>query len=170
MIRFSCILGVLLVSRSTSAQSTSDWSREDRVVLSSPHFDIMPRPFGLLNCPTQPMRLYGFEHAGDQSAAPLLAIRLSRHRTEQGDPQMEPLPDTYVRLSSRWDGSTFVSLPPTPDWVVRSDSLGVVRLQAPSGVYEFRVLVGQPVGTGVIRIRPGSRDSLHVHIELGRLC
>ena len=50
-----------------------EWSRAERVVLYSPHFDLLPEPYGgVFNCPSQPLRLYGFETPSRHPAATLL--------------------------------------------------------------------------------------------------
>lgn len=147
-----------------------EWSRAERVVLYSPHFDLLPEPYGgVFNCPSQPLRLYGFETPSRHPAATLL-VRVYG----PSDPMAGKAPtrhhDVPVRLSRRWLDGRFTDLPESSPWMVETDSAGAAILRVPAGVYEMEVRGGAPLGRGIIQVRIGAHDSLQVHLQPGAAC
>lgn len=166
-----CALLLLALSVSTvlDAQSPPEWMRSDRVVLYSPHFDLVPEPYGGLSCPPQPLRLYGFETTSRDTATALLV-----HLLLPIDPRFarSPIvfPNEAVRLSRRWVADRFVDLLDSRPWSSTTDSLGRARLRVPAGIYELLIRAGMPIGRGIIRIRAGHQDSLQVYIRPPAVC
>jgi hypothetical protein len=169
MIQLRALLLVLLpVGTAARAQTAGEWSRTERVVLYSPHFDLVPAPYGGLSCPAQPLRLYGFETRPTDTAATLLVRLFGPSNIRFGPPQV--VPNEPVQLSRRWLDDHFVDLPESEVWSVSTDSSGGAVLRVPPGIYEMHIRTGAPLGRGIIQVRPGAQDSLHVYILPLALC
>ena len=165
----ACLLVLLMLTSAAHAQSPHHWSRPDRVVVYSPHFDLVPKPYGGLDCPAQPLRLYGFESSATVPTATLI-VRLFgpddpfRGRKHKGVPK-EP-----IRLARRWIDDRFVDLPESPPWRVVTDSLGGATLRVPAGIYELSIVTGDPLGRGIVRVRIERNDSLHAYVTPRAQC
>ena len=162
------VLLLLHVGTAARAQTAREWSRTDRVVLYSPHFDLVPAPYGGLSCPAQPLRLYGFETRASDTAATLLVRLFGPSNVRFGAPQV--VPNEPVQLSRQWLNDHFVDLPDSPVWSVRTDSSGGAVFRVPPGIYELDIRTGAPLGRGIIQVRAGAQDSLHVYILPLALC
>jgi hypothetical protein len=163
------LLFVVAIASAADGQTPRDWSRLDRVVLYSPHFDVVPEPYGGLSCPAQPLRLYGFESPATDTTATLLVRLFGPADPRTGMPRAG-VPGHPIRLTRRWADDRFVDLPDSPTWRVFTDSLGGAELRVPPGIYELEIRTGSPIGRGIIQVRPSRRDSLHVHILPRALC
>ena len=171
--RMHLLLVLLLLACSIDAPAPAlkvgEWSRAERVVLYSPHFDLQPEPYGGLNCPPQPLRLYGFETHSRHAVSALL-VRVVGPQDALLDRAPMPVRDVPIRLSRRWLNGRFTDLPESAAWLVRTDAAGSALLRVPAGVYELAVLAGWPLGRGIIQLRPGFHDSLQVHLRPGAVC
>ena len=163
------LLLVVSIATVLDAQSTPEWVRADRVVLYSPHFDLVPEPYGGVSCPPQPLRLYGFETTSRDTTTVLL-VRLLLPIDPRSGPPPIVFPNEAVRLARRWVDDRFVDLLDSPAWSGTTDSLGRARLRVPAGIYELLIRGGRPIGRGIIRIRSGHQDSLHAYIRPPALC
>ncbi len=160
---------VLPIGAAAEAQSARDWTRADRVVLFSPHFDLVPAPSGGTSCPPQPLHLYGFETTSPHPSSSLLVrLRLPAQPRSGGPPA--PYTNEPIRLARRWQEDRFVDLPDSPPWSASTDSSGRAVLRSPAGIYELRIDAGMALGRGVIRIRAGRHDSLHAYVLSAALC
>jgi hypothetical protein len=157
-----CLARVIAAPAAAHSQGVREWARTDRVVLYSPHFDLIPAPYGGLDCPSQPLRLYGFETSRTDAAAGARVRLFGASDPRFGKPPVI-VPNEPVRLSRRWVDDHFVQLPDSPPWAVRTDSLGGALLRVPPGIYELLIVTGAPLGRGIIQVRLGRHDSVHVH-------
>lgn len=168
-----CIVAALLAVTTVATAQTppATFRREDRVVIYSPHFDVLPKPYGGLNCPPQPLRLFGFEGGLGSDSTALLAVRIFRHRSAGGDPELHPLSGALVWLGASVVEDLVVPRPIKAPWAALSDSTGGVLLRVPSGIYQIIVrALGFPSDTGLVRLRPGSADSVHAHVHSAPIC
>jgi hypothetical protein len=168
LLRASLLLA-LTVGAAAEAQSAPDWTRADRVVLFSPHFDLVPAPSGGVSCPPQPLHLYGFETTAQHATTSFLVRLTLPVEPRRGGPPV-PYTNEPVRLARRWQDGRFDDLPDTPTWSASTDSSGRALLRAPAGIYELRINAGMALGRGVIRIRAGRHDSLHAYVLSAALC
>ena len=151
------------------APDVREWSRAERVVLYSPHFDLQPEPYHGLSCPSQPLRLYGFETRSRHASAALL-VRVHGPIDPLRDKAPVLYRDVSVRLSRRWLDGRFTDLPESSAWQVRTDTAGAVLLHVPNGIYELDIRDFSPLGRGIIQVRPGAQDSLQVHLRPSGAC
>jgi hypothetical protein len=166
----SALLPLLVTSAAVAdAQDAPGWSRAARLVLYSPHFDLVPEPYGGLSCPPQPLRLYGFE-TPSRDTATVLHVRLLLASTPPLLPPAVTFSGETVRLSRRWQENRLVDLPDTPPWRATTDAEGHALLRAPAGIYELHITAGGALGRGIIQLRPGRRDSLHAYVRPQALC
>ena len=166
------VCAVPLFPRSLVAQADLT-SRSDRVVVHSPHFDEVTRPWGGLSCPAPPVHFFGFESPTNSEAEPVLRVRVMRNRAQESVPiEGDGLLESVVLALSPYTGTE--SSPPDPmdaAYGVLSDSLGAAEFSVPPGLYWLDVsYIGYGSGAGVISVRAGAADSLHVHLGVGAIC
>jgi hypothetical protein len=159
-------------------------SRENRVVVFSPHFD-SPLPIGGgLSCPSGPIHLYGFESDSVESD-PTFRVRVFTYEPTlvreyvfpaDGSGQRALMPsETTVRLTRRIGGGTEVELPSDTTWVRMADTNGLAVFTVPAGVYGIRfdypsVGIGVGGNEGVVRVREARGDSLRAYLIPGAIC
>ena len=162
---------VAVITVATAQTTPAAFRRKDRVVVYSPHFDVVPKPYGGLNCPPQPLRLFGFEGGVGSDSTTSLAVRVFSHKTAAGEPALHPLSGAVVWLAASLVGDHVRPLPAKAPWAVLSDSSGRALLRVPSRLYRIIVrALGFPSDTGVVRLRSGSADSLHALVHSAPIC
>ncbi|MEZ4455860.1 MAG: hypothetical protein R2882_04785 [Gemmatimonadales bacterium] len=151
-------------------QTPAAWQRNDRIVVWSPHFDRPTRPYRNLDCPKQPLRLYGFEGDSLRDGEGALLVRVLRYSTVE--PMQEtPEPGVRVWLQARFDDGGPAPLPAVLPWAQVTKAGGTVVLRGPPGVYQLSIgAIGFPLDTGVVRIRPHRSDSLRAFIHQAPIC
>jgi hypothetical protein len=144
-------------------------TRDDRVVVHSPHFDTPPPRRGPLRCPPMALSLFGFEEPLSSESRSRLLVRVMRDLGDfPGDPFVE---GALVHFTERLDGDEVASLPLREPWAALTDSDGQVYLEVPPGIYRVEIRrIGFEGGEGVVRLRAGARDSLHAYLDEVRLC
>lgn len=155
------------------AQAADPLSRQDRVVIHSPHFDEPDPTRGHLNCSARPLRLFGTESgpSGTESV-PSLAVRVVRYvEPELGVTRFESLPGAMVQLTHHVAEDGDRELPRDPDRGGRTDADGIVIVRAPVGTYRLRLMgMGFRGGEGLIRIRDAPSDTVHAYMDVAAIC
>lgn len=145
--------------------------RSDRVVIHSPHFNEVARPWGNLSCPGPPAQFFGFESTA-RTERTSLKVRALRNRTVPMAFHGEAgLQDVVLALTPYTGAGT-----PSPNasqapYGFLTDSVGAAEFVAPAGLYWLEAMSGGfKRGVAVIRLREGASDSLHVHLGLQAIC
>ena len=157
----------------TAQPTPFQFRRDSRLVIYSPHFDDVPKPWEGLDCPPQPTRLFGFEGLLAAAGPSHLFVRVFGHAAASGHPELYPLVYASVRLEARLTDTSTTPLPLAAPWLATTDSVGAAELAVPAGIYQItvrRIGFGAPGDTAVVRLRPGSQDSLHVHMHPMAIC
>jgi hypothetical protein len=174
MRRLLCLLCVGTLPACTAAAQRADLpTRAGRVVLHSPHFDEPDPVRGGLNCSASPLALYGFEGATVKNDAPAqLLVRVYRQtEPEPGTRLIAVLPGVQLQLTQRLQDGIAHDLPLQMEYAGITGPDGSIRLQAPPGFYRVKAMsIGFRGGEGIVHLRPWTRDSLHIRMDVSAIC
>jgi hypothetical protein len=167
----AALLVMIGAAKPADAQVSVDRiNRDNRVVLYSPHFD-RPSTIVGMGCPWRPVRFFGFEDTTRVAATPTLGVRVFRDDGVQGEFTPSALNYAIIRLTARLVGGAFVDLQNTKQSEAITDTTGFARVTAPTGVYRILILrIGYQQAEGIVQVRPGASDSVHVIMSQQRLC
>lgn len=169
-----------VVARQNQPVTKTETTRDDRVVLYSPHFDVPVPRWGGLNCPSGPLHLYGFETEAEVGA-PSLHVRVFLYDPTKTRDYVLPADGSaaaalvpvraLVRLTHDIRSGLQEELPVESPWAQQADEAGLVSLDVPPGVYRIQFdYLGVGKEEGIIRVRAERSDSLHAYLIPGAVC
>lgn len=154
--------------------------RADRVVLSSPHFDVPVPQWGGLSCPAGPLHLYGFE-SEVEDPSPSLQVRVFLYdpsgireyvvADERSDASPLRPAKAVVRLTHLVGPAGEEELAQGAPWGQLADDAGLAVLAVPPGIYRIRLdYLGTHNAEGIIQVREARSDSLWAFLIPGAIC